>query len=310
MFEHLLVPLDGSAAAEGALPVAAAVARKTGGRVTLLHLIERRAPEQVHGETHLRDRSEADEYLRQAAARFLPPDLRPEWHVHEEATDSVAGGIVDHLLELGPDAVVMSVHGHHGIGRWIHGNLAQQVLARGRIPVFLARHRGIVPETIEWKEILMPHDGEPLHDSAAPAAEFLARRFEAELVLIRVVPTVGALAGSESAAGSLMPRATRAVLDIARVDAESDLGVRVEALRGRGICAAFEVVRGQVDREIAAAARRRRAGLIVLSSHGKAGTQAFWNRSMGARVLRRCESTVLLVPAEAVEENGELRIKN
>jgi len=39
MFKHLLVPLDGSALAELALPAAAYLARLLPARVTLLHLV-------------------------------------------------------------------------------------------------------------------------------------------------------------------------------------------------------------------------------------------------------------------------------
>ena len=44
MYKHLLVPLDGSRLAEAALPAAFGLARKLNADVTLLHVIERRAP--------------------------------------------------------------------------------------------------------------------------------------------------------------------------------------------------------------------------------------------------------------------------
>ncbi len=39
MFEHILVPLDGSTRAENALPIAASIARATGSSVVLLQVI-------------------------------------------------------------------------------------------------------------------------------------------------------------------------------------------------------------------------------------------------------------------------------
>lgn len=41
MFRHLLVPLDGSALAEAALPAAVYLAETLGAWVTLIHIIER-----------------------------------------------------------------------------------------------------------------------------------------------------------------------------------------------------------------------------------------------------------------------------
>ena len=72
MFKNLLVPLDGSRMAESALAAAAYLAPKLRARVTLMHCIERAAPETVHGERHLREPEEARAYLEEAAARAFP----------------------------------------------------------------------------------------------------------------------------------------------------------------------------------------------------------------------------------------------
>jgi nucleotide-binding universal stress UspA family protein len=43
MFQRILVPLDGSTRAESALPVAARLAKASGGSVILLHVLQRSA---------------------------------------------------------------------------------------------------------------------------------------------------------------------------------------------------------------------------------------------------------------------------
>src|SRR5207302_1377683 len=53
MFNHLLVPLDGSKLAEAILPAAAAWAERLHARLTLLHITEKNAPATIHGEHHL-----------------------------------------------------------------------------------------------------------------------------------------------------------------------------------------------------------------------------------------------------------------
>ena len=63
MFEHLLVPLDGSRLAEAALPAAATLSQILDARVTLIHVIGRRAPQEIHGEQHLSDPIDASAYL-------------------------------------------------------------------------------------------------------------------------------------------------------------------------------------------------------------------------------------------------------
>ena len=51
MFKHILVPLDGSRLAESALAMAASLARKFDASLTLIHVIEKDAPSEIHSET-------------------------------------------------------------------------------------------------------------------------------------------------------------------------------------------------------------------------------------------------------------------
>ena len=94
MFKRLLVPLDGSRLAEAAIPAAHLLAQKAGASVALLHIIEKDAPTQIHGERHLTNIDEATAYLAEAAQRF-PPDIPVECHVHTLETANVARGIAD-----------------------------------------------------------------------------------------------------------------------------------------------------------------------------------------------------------------------
>ena len=48
MFKHILVPLDGSKLAEATLPAARSLAMTFKAPVTLLHIIEQDAPEEIH----------------------------------------------------------------------------------------------------------------------------------------------------------------------------------------------------------------------------------------------------------------------
>jgi nucleotide-binding universal stress UspA family protein len=110
VFKHLLVPLDGSRLAEAALP-AAYLAQKLDATVTLLHIIEHDAPEEIHHEHHLTDPDSAYAYLAEIAERAFPPGLRVERHIHDTAVDDVARSLVEHTGELvTPDLIVMCQH--------------------------------------------------------------------------------------------------------------------------------------------------------------------------------------------------------
>ena len=100
MFKHLLVPLDGSHLAEAALPAAACLAEHLDASITLIHIIERDASGEIHGEHHLTTPAEANIYLEAVARRALPTDIRADCHVHTVGTADLPQSILDHVEEL------------------------------------------------------------------------------------------------------------------------------------------------------------------------------------------------------------------
>ena len=99
MFKHLLVPLDGSALAEAVLPAARYLAQTLPARVTLLHVIEESAPEEVHGEPHITQPDEAERYLA-GVARSFPAEVAVVQHVHRAAERDIGQALVAHVEEL------------------------------------------------------------------------------------------------------------------------------------------------------------------------------------------------------------------
>ena len=293
MFKHLLIPLDGSRLAEVALPAAVDLALKALATVTLLHIIERDAPETVHGERHLRTADEAVAYLDQIARQFFG-GISTRCHVHTAQTKDVARGIADHQLEFEPDTVVMSAHGRGGIHRLLFGNIAQQVVALGSIPVLLIQPG----DSFACRRVLLPHDGVPAHDSALSAGTALARLFGSEIRLVMVVPTRRTLSGHEAATGQLMPHAAHAVLETAEQDAASHLRDHVDELKAYSLSVEAEVLRGDPAACIVQTSHLFQADVIVLGTHGKAGAKAFWERSVAARVAMKTKAALLFVPVK------------
>ena len=298
MFQHLLVPLDGSPMAETALHRAVELAQLSRGDVTVLHLIERRPPDQVHGERHLRDSAEADRYMAGIRARFAD---RPgfKWHVHELAVDDVVAGIVAHIAELGVDTIVMSQHGRGGLRAWRLGRLPQQVAARGAIPLLLVKTQSgqsSIRTGSAFRRVLIPHDDVPAHAPAVDVGAELARLCGAAVHLLRVVPTRGGLTGPASVTGGMLPSATRSLLEIDERWAEDDLMRHAGDLKAAGVPVTIDVVRGDPVRKIVACAREQDSDVIVLGTHALAGTRAFWEGSAGTKICARVPASVLLVP--------------
>jgi nucleotide-binding universal stress UspA family protein len=295
MYRRLLVPLDGSHLAEAALPAARRLAEKLGASPTLLHVIERDAPERIHHDRHLTAAEEATAYLEDTARRLLP-GVSVQTHVHTAAVTDVVGSLLDHSREMEPDLIVLCTHGRTGPREFLYGSIAQQVVAHGEVPVLLVRPGPPPPADLLSGPIVAPLDAEPPHARALPTAVELARPFGVSLWLVMVVPTTSTLAGAEAATARLLPSATRAVLDIDQESAEAYLRERAAELRSSNVEVDVEVLRGDPPAEIVRMAERTSAGLIVMGVHGALGTRAFWDRSVPPKVSGHTSIPVLLIP--------------
>lgn len=295
MFRHLLVPLDGSRLAEAALPAAAYLAHVLDADVTLIHVIERGAPHEIHGDRHLTTPSEAEDYLAEVAERTFPPTVHVTQHVHTAAVDDVVRSIVTHVGEFVPDLVVMCTHGSGGLRGWLFGSIAQQVVALNTIPVLLVRPNTAAAATFACRQILVPLDGDPEHESSIAVAAWLAATCDAALQLATVIPTYRTLSGQDAAAGIYLPGTMSALLDLTEEEASRYLRRHVVGLQTQGLTASAHVARGDPASCIVNRALRLGADLIILATHGKAGMTAFWEGSVASKVALRSPVPLLLM---------------
>jgi len=300
---HVLVPLDGSALAEAALPAAAATAKAFDARVTLFHVLEEWAPDTVHGHPHLTGEAEARAYLEAVAQRPAFRDRVAEIHVHGIRTANVADSIMAHADELGADLVVLSTHGQGGLKGLLVGSIALRALGRGRTPILLVNPTpaGDAPP-FACRKILVPLDGSETHEPALPVASRLARGWGAALHLVVVVPTAGTLSGHRAATGILMPMATRAMLEIAEQDAAAYVKGLASALSSEGLAATSSVSRGEPVAALLEATKVIEADLVVMATHARGALEGFWSGSLTPKLMQRLDRPILLVRAEGHDE--------
>lgn len=300
MFTHLLVPLDGSEMAESVLPAAVHLARTLGARLTLLHVLEHNAPDEVHGQRHITSEQEGRRYLAETAAR-LPPGLSVEEHVHPNEEHNIARSIVEHAQEFGVDLILVCTHGRSNLRRWLFGSIAQQMLALGNTPV-LVIYPGEIPQGqgFRCRQILTPLDGDHDHEAGLAVAIGLAQTCEARLHLVAVVPTRGTLSGEDTASAIWLPTTTAALLELSQQATGEYLQRQARVAAAAGIAVTSVVQRGEPAAAIAQAAQEVHADLIVMATHGKSHTDAFWSGSVSPRVSSKTRRPLLLVPvAEA-----------
>jgi nucleotide-binding universal stress UspA family protein len=297
MFKNILVPLDGSKLAEAAVPPAVSLAHTLGAPITLLHLIEKDAPQEVHSDRHLTKADEAATYLKNVAAKASRDDLKIETHVHTAEVQDVAASIIRHASEeFNPDLIVMCAHGHSGFRDLVFGNIAQQVLAGGETPLLLLRPQTAETKPFTLRHLLVPLDSESVHDESLRYALELAKAYKAELYLLTVIPTFGTLTGPEAAVSSMLPTTSAAFLDIQEETAKEHLQGHLDDFLKAGYNVNAEIARGDPAEVIVNTAARIGADMILLSTHRKAGMNAFWSRSVAPNVLKKTHIPLLLVP--------------
>ncbi|MBV9615134.1 MAG: universal stress protein, partial [Ktedonobacteraceae bacterium] len=142
MFKRLLVTLDGSERAEKALPVAARIARGSGGSVILVQVVDFAAfsyayfnltPPLVenHIETSLNG---ARKYLTDVATSHIFTGVPTEVHL---PFGSVTSQILSVADSSQADCIVLTSHGYSGVTRWVLGSVAEYVIRHASLPVLL-----------------------------------------------------------------------------------------------------------------------------------------------------------------------------
>ena len=145
MYKHILVPLDGSELAEGAIPHAAELAKAFKARITLLSVIE---PVSVYTQPGVVGpvvsvSMNMEEEVRNITVYLdsIADKLRREGVdvVRVVREGEAAAQICDYAHDSRMDMIVMSTHGRSGLQRIVYGSVAEHVLHHARIPVLLVR---------------------------------------------------------------------------------------------------------------------------------------------------------------------------
>lgn len=136
--KKILVPLDGSALAELALPKAIELARGARGALLLLRAAEAHTlPGVDPTDAQVRVVEEAEAYLAHVAARLETADGPPVETSVWYGPPAVA--IVEAARLRGIDLIVMTTHGRSGLPRLFFGSVAESVLRGTATPILLIR---------------------------------------------------------------------------------------------------------------------------------------------------------------------------
>jgi nucleotide-binding universal stress UspA family protein len=292
----ILVPVDGSPAAEHALPYALALARRSGAEVTLLNvystlqaandpeLLGWRGGEYVV-EPH---RDYLDDLAARAAeactARVRPVLLKGDWP--EDA--------IGRAIDWGADLVVMAARRRGWWSRVWPGSVSGEVARYPRAPVLLVPGRDEPPVLTDeppLSRLLVPLDGSAPAERALGPAAALAALTNGECDLLRVVSSRPYIVDWSLAYGG---RPMVASAEETRAAQQYLRGV-VARLRARGVSSQWQVVADErpTAEAITGYAELRGASIIAMASRAGGGLAGLFRGSLAMRVARRAHVPVL-----------------
>ena len=331
MFRRILVPLDGSALAERALPIAARLARSSGGSITLLRVVpsplaftsqptESSVPMQGDVDS---DHAGAVAYLTRITASSELAGVATNTEVFRSTPAEM---ILSVARSKQMDIIIMCSHGYTGMTRWALGSVAEKVASHAPVPVLVLRKGGLVPasphpDAPRPLRVLVALDGSTRAELGIEPAAYLsaalAAPFQGALHLMQVVKPANADIGESNIDED---GESQAVLDRVRRYLSSLVGHLVE---GRMVSAVTDLKLPvswsvAVDPDIASALIRvaengddaQEAGvsggcdIITMTTHGYGGVQRWAMGSITARVLRATRLPLLIVrPPDMMEKS-------
>lgn len=267
--------------------MAVSLARKWGARVLFVHVLapveeeaeiiafwtDFQAQRQAHAEAKLDTWRQAHSAGQQASCEIL----------HGRDFEEIVSCAAVRCVEM----IIMARSGRSGIIEQLLGSTAERVVRHAKCPVLVISDSDEVP-LLDAGQVLLTTDFSPASLCAIPWAERFARTFDAKITLANVQEPMG-LPGTREYA--------RFYQEIDALRAQAD--AQITALRDESLDASLsgdaEVVEGTPHRAICRLARRLKAALIVMSSHGRTGWQRALIGSTAELVVRHTPCAVLVI---------------
>lgn len=197
-YPSIIVPLDGSAMAERAIPLAIAIAQRAHSHVVLVHVHDvgvfvANAP--------MMDSAVEDDRARDmgGAIRTIADRLARDTGLVVTAVvlrGPAAPSLVQHAIDHDVDLIVMTTHGRSGFGRAWFGSVAERVIHAATTAVLIVRASDLVhPDVTEplFERVLLPIDREQSGAEAMQHARALGTAGRTTYTILTVVSAVPAM---------------------------------------------------------------------------------------------------------------------
>lgn len=144
MYQHILVPIDGSATSDRALQEALELARQQNAQVRLIHVVEDILLPETEAFLDYAALQEVIKHngrnmLARAEAMAQRAGVRTEVALLETAGERIASMIVAEAQHWPADLIVIGTHGRSGFNHLLFGSVAEGVVRTAQTPILLIR---------------------------------------------------------------------------------------------------------------------------------------------------------------------------
>ncbi len=289
MVKRILVPLDGSARAEGALPAAGWIARGSGGTVVLMQVVNFPA---TYGQYLAQTRAftsdlldvqqiQAENYLKHMAKS---DDLDGVEKTIQVVRGAPALAILAVAHEQQADLILLCSHGRTGLRRWALGSAVQKVARQSPVPVLVLREGG-------------------------PAADLIMALSTSETGVLHLTCVVELPAADSEPGQHLEPQAREQALSQATTylstvadQLRHDLAGTHQPAITWSVVTDEDVAHGIL--RVAEEGESADYDLIAMATHGRSGIQRWVVGSITERVLLATKRPLLIVRSWKAREEG------
>lgn len=272
MFEHILLPLDGSTLAEGVLPHAVALAQAFHSRLTLLQVVFVKENNNQRGMVNPMDwqmqKSEAEAYLKTVQERLADVGVESEVRVVE---GNPAQQIIDYARNEDVKLILMSSHGRGGLSEWNINSVVQKVLYRAFIPVMIVRSYRASAERLTgltYDRVLLPLDGSKRAECSLPIAKSIGSAQDAKVLLTHIV--VEPFLPKQTPLGEEDRKLIRRLIDININEAERYFASLQDQFEGEDLQTLIEIS-PKPTAALHDIVNREGIDLVILCAHGYSG---------------------------------------
>jgi nucleotide-binding universal stress UspA family protein len=147
LYQHILVPLDGSQRAEHVLPIITQLAHVHKPKIHLVHVVHppemaRQMPPasediDLSNRVVARNREEAGHYLEQVKSRSYLDDITVQPHL--VTSDHTAAALYQLVEQEHIDIVILNAHGYSGKHQWPYGSVVNNFILYGKVSLLIVQ---------------------------------------------------------------------------------------------------------------------------------------------------------------------------